>query len=89
MADLFTFELRSGTVLRYTSADISLTINGIAYSALGPLIERGSTSTSVGLDVDVLDMTIHATSTDLVDGVPFTRAALTGAFDGAEVTLDL
>jgi uncharacterized phage protein (TIGR02218 family) len=88
MADLFTFSLRSGTVLRYTSADMTLTVNGNTYSATGPLIARGATKNSVGLEVDVLDLKVQADATHLVDGVPFVRAALTGVLDGAEVTLE-
>jgi uncharacterized phage protein (TIGR02218 family) len=88
MADLFTFTLASGTVLRFTSADMAVTVNGHTFSDTGPLITRGSTRTAVGLEVDVLDVKVRADATHLVDGLPFVLAARTGAFDGAEVSLE-
>lgn len=88
MADLFTFTLLSGTVLRYTTADRPLTLNGNTYAADGPLITRGATRCAVGLEVDTLTLKVQADASNLVDGVPWTRAALTGVFDGAEVMLE-
>lgn len=88
MADLYELTLRSGTILRYTSHDMPLKVGGVTYAADGPLIERGTTSVSVGLEVDTLSLEITAEAFHLVDGVPFTRAALTGAFKGGELVLD-
>lgn len=88
MADLFTLHLRSGTVLRMTSHDAPLKVDGVTYAADGPLIERGSVSVAVGLEVDTLSLEITANASHLVDGVPFNRAALTGAFKGGELLLE-
>ena len=87
MADLFTLTLPSGTVLRYTNADVNITTGGNTYSARGPLIKRGKVRTVLGLEVDTLDLTVMADSTHTLDGVPFVAAALTGALDGATVLL--
>lgn len=94
MADLYTITLVTGTVLRYTSADIDITHAGATYSARGPLIQRGTVRTVLGLEVDKLDLTIspRLIATDLtaahtLNGQPFIAAALSGALDGAMVTL--
>lgn len=86
--DLFTFRLPSGTVLRYSSADVPITVNGHTFVVDGPLISRGKTRSAVGLEVDELELVVHADDSHLVDGVPFVTAVLTGVFDGAEVTLE-
>ncbi|MDI9234310.1 DUF2163 domain-containing protein [Limnohabitans lacus] len=90
MADLYTITLVTGTVLRYTSADIDITHAGTTYSARGPLIRRGTVRTVVGLEVDQLDMTVSpkpGMSGHLLDGEPFIPASLQGALDGAMVML--
>lgn len=90
MADLFTFTLASGTVLRYTSADIDIPHGGHTFTARGPLIRRGQVRTVLGLEVDTLDITVMASSTDddhLLDGEPFIPASLKGALDGANLLL--
>jgi len=86
--DLFTFILQSGATLRYTEADVPLTINGHTYASDGPLITRGTTSSGVGLEVDELELKISAAASHLVDGVPFVKAVRTGVFDGAEVIVE-
>lgn len=88
MADLFTIRLISGTVVRQTSADISITHQGFTYSHQGPLIKRGRVRTVLGLEVDTLDLTVMANSTHLLDGKPFVSAALSGTLDGASVVLE-
>lgn len=90
MADLFTFTLASGIVLRYTSADIDIPYAGSIYSARGPLFKRGQVRTVLGLEVDTLDITVYASVNDdthLLSGLPFIPAALQGALDGASVEL--
>lgn len=87
MADLFTLTLPSGTVLRYTSADLDITTGGNTYSARGPLIKRGKVRVVLGLEVDTLELKIMADSSHTLDGVPFVAAALSGGLDGATVLL--
>ena len=87
MADLFTFTLASGTVIRYTSADTPVTVNGLAY-ALGPAITRGKTKISVGISVDTLDVTINADASVLVGSVPILPFIANGGVDLARLALD-
>lgn len=89
-ADLYTFVLRDGTVLRFTDADIPLTVSGLAYLA-GPVFSRSLTKQTVGLDIDTVDITISTGGTGgdatLVNGQPLVFQFLNGAFDGAVVTI--
>jgi len=87
MADLFTFTLLNGTVLRYTSLDCDLTVNGNTFSSAIP-IKRDTISIKAGLEVDELSLTIYPSSSDLVAGVPFVHAVNMGMFDGADFTLE-
>lgn len=89
MADLFTFTLSGGTVVRYTSADRAVTANGLTYAA-GPVITRGDTSLSVGIAVDTLDLTIAADagSAVTVNGVRLIPFIAGGGFDNSRVALD-
>lgn len=87
MADCYTFTLASGTVLRYTSFDITLSHGGTTWSAVGPVIERGNTRTVIGLEVDTLDLKTSPRDTDLIGAQSWFQAACSGTLDGAKVTL--
>ena len=87
LADLYTITLISGTVLRYTDFDVDL-LNTFTYSASGPVFVRSQTRTTIGIEVDTLDLEIYPKPTDLVNGLPMLAAAAAGAFDGANVVLE-
>jgi uncharacterized phage protein (TIGR02218 family) len=87
MEDLFTITLTSGTTLRYTSADRDITANGNTW-AIGPLISRGKTKLTVGVDVDTMSMTVAADSTVTVNGVPMMSFIAAGGLDNARITLE-
>lgn len=90
-ADLYTFTLRNGTVLRYTSLDQDVEWAGNTWvscqSDAGPLIERGSITYTVGLSVDSLDLTIYTHPSMKVAGVTWPTAMRLGLFDAANVSL--
>lgn len=88
MADLYTFSLSSGQVLRFTDADITLHHAGQNYSASGPLLKRTGIRTVRGIEVDVLNVTMMAGLADTVLGEPLIPFILGRGFDGAVVTLD-
>lgn len=88
MADLYTFALKSGTVLRYTSLDMDLIEGGRTFSSKGPLLKRNRTRIMRGIQVDTLEITVNADDADLVDGIPFLQACNRGKLDGAQVTLE-
>lgn len=88
MADLYTFTLAGGTVLRYAAADADIRVGAYLFAGRGPLFKRGSTRVVLGVEVDSLDVTAFADDTHLVGGVPFLQAVTTGAFDGALLTVE-
>lgn len=86
-ADLYTFTLATGTVLRWTNSDRAWTWGGQTY-ALGPGIRRTRIAWRMGLEVSECDVTITPTDADLVGGVPLARAVTRGDFARAGVRLD-
>lgn len=86
MADLLTITLKSGTVLRYTSADLPLTVGGNTFTPF--LFKRGKTRLVAGIEVDSLDLTLYAGVDNLISGVPWPRFAQNGGLDGALVKLE-
>jgi uncharacterized phage protein (TIGR02218 family) len=87
MADLFTITLTGGAVLRYTSAQVPVTVGGYVY-AVGPVISRGNTKLTVGIQVDVLNVVIAADASVTVNGVPLLVFIAGGGLDGARMALD-
>ena len=90
MADLFTFTLADGTILRYTNADGDLTIpyvGGNVFSAVGPFLTRGSTRIVIGVEVDSLEVNFLLNSTVMIGTKPIAEFAAAGGFDGARVSL--
>ena len=97
MAQLYTFTLFDGTILRYTDADIDLTVGANTYlcgGQEGPFFGRsGSGSNKVrahwklGTDVDTITFEVLPKD-GLVEGVPFLQACVKGFFDNASVSID-
>jgi len=87
MADLYTLTLGSGTVLRYTSTDIDVLIEGNLFSS-DLVIKRDRIKVMTGLEVDSLDVTVYPDSSTVIDGIPFTTAVRMGALDGAIFLLE-
>jgi uncharacterized phage protein (TIGR02218 family) len=85
MADLYTFALVGGTVLRYTDADIDLAYQGDTFSRF--LISRTKTKASIGVEVDEVTVTVSASTSDLINGMPWMAAVSSGALDGALITV--
>lgn len=92
MADLYTFTLQDGTVLRWGSADFPIA-SGIHLFAAGgkggtPGLSRGDVEKSIGLTVGTLDITLQCGDTVGLEGIPLPLAAHNGAFDNAQIQLD-
>jgi uncharacterized phage protein (TIGR02218 family) len=88
MADLYTITLTNGTVLAYTSADITINWNSTSFTCLGPKLTRDRIKTMLGVQTDTLDITFFPEPTDLILGNLFLSEVIAGLFDGAWVTLD-
>lgn len=85
--ELYTLTLAGGQIYRWSNSDIGITTGGNAFVA-GPIIERGSVKTQVGLAVTSCDVTIYATDSITVLGLPLLQAARRGALDGAELRIE-
>lgn len=87
--DLYTFELAGGTVLRYTSAESDVRVGARLFSGTHvPLFSRGRIRAVRGIEVDDLDITVHAGEQHTINGVPWKEALAIGALDGAWVTVE-
>ncbi len=87
MADLYTFTLVGGNVLRYSSAPTAIVSNGFTFS-LGPKFERSKTNIVIGTQVDELEIKIYPEATDLIGEIPWLQAAWQGQLDGALLQLE-
>jgi uncharacterized phage protein (TIGR02218 family) len=101
-ADLYTFALASGEVLRYSAWTTALGIPGTAFPvgslnysgtgytnfAFGPRFGRSKVTTKIGVEPTELDIEVLAGAGDLVGTFPFAEAVRVGLFDGATVELD-
>jgi uncharacterized phage protein (TIGR02218 family) len=93
-ADLFTFTLADGTVLRYCAGDRDVTSGGSLFPAggqVGPYFDRSGSRAkcrwALGVEVDQLAFDVLPGSAT-VEGLPFLAACRQGVFDGAELQLD-
>jgi uncharacterized phage protein (TIGR02218 family) len=87
MADLYTFTLVGGSVLRYSAAPTALIVNGQTFAS-GPKFERSKTKVVIGVQVDELDIKVYPEPTDLIGDLPFLEAAWQGQLDGAMLQLE-
>jgi hypothetical protein len=102
VADLYTFALPTGEILRYSGWTTplriprtrfpigSLNYDALDYTsfALGPGFGRSKIATRIGVQPTELDIEILAGAADLIGTVTFADAVRLGLFDGATVELD-
>lgn len=88
MADLYTITLKNGTALRYTSWDTNLLVLGNTFLTGPPNIARSAIEEKLGMDVATLEVTLEASLTDVINGVPILQAIGQGLFDGAAFRID-
>lgn len=89
MADIWKIELTNGTVLRYTNADINLTVGSDTYIANDVHCDGGKVSWETGLAVGTDEITMYpnqGSSPSLVGTIPYNIAVPGGLFDRALVT---
>lgn len=87
MVDVYTITTAGGLTLRYTNAQLPVTVNGNTYTT-GPLIRRGRTRLYVGVEVDTLDLSLSASSAVTVSGTPLLQFVARRGFDDARLTLE-
>jgi uncharacterized phage protein (TIGR02218 family) len=88
MADLYTITLTAGSVLRYTTWDSTLVVLGNTFLTGPPSFERTAIEEKLGMDVSTIELTIQASTADLINGVPILQAVGLGFFDGAAFKIE-
>lgn len=84
--DLYTFTLKNGSIMRFTTADITQVVGGQTFVS-GPLIERSNTKQTVGTSVDNVQVTLVDDGTTLVSGKPIVQQFRAGYFRGATLKI--
>ncbi|MDC5530303.1 DUF2163 domain-containing protein, partial [Acinetobacter baumannii] len=88
MADLYTITTVQGDVIRATSYDFDLIVEGFTYFSSGEIIQREGISLSIGIEVDNLSITINALDENTIGGIPIVQAFHNGQMDGARFKLE-
>lgn len=86
-ADAYTLTLPTGTVHRWSGADVPLQL-GSHLHALGPGIQRSRCRWVVGVEVSTLDITLTDNVGTLINGQPLMAAIRAQALTGARVLLE-
>ena len=86
IADLYKITLTDGTVMRYTSADIALTVGDDCYAPL--VIERDGTTQTNDISVDEMHLTITVEPSARLDHeTTIMQSIAAGRFADAELEL--
>jgi hypothetical protein len=94
VADLYTFTLSTGEVLRYSGYQTALsapapnTTTPPLSFLLGPGFNRTKTKTIIGTQVDQIEIDIYAGTSDLIGTLTWQSAFHAGLFDGAICEVD-
>lgn len=86
--DLLTIETRTGTTLRWCTADKDITTLDGRTFVRGPIIERSKLRLARGLQVDEMSLSLFVGEGLSVAAVPILHFARRGGFDGAGVSLE-
>ena len=99
MADLYTFTLVNGTVLRFTTSDRDISYGDNTFSSSGPVIKRSHLKIARGLEVDDLKLEISpkvypyscdsSGEQDNIGSLSWPQAINAGLLADATVQLDL
>ncbi len=89
-ADLYTFTLANGSVLRWASFDRTVSSGANSWTPVGVRFQRDKWKSSRGLEADSLGVTLSVDPSQepAINGVPLRQAAERGLFDGATLELD-
>lgn len=87
MADLYTITTKHGIVLRQTTADVDLYIEGNYYDS-NLIITRDTTRAIAGVEVDTLTVTIFPQPGNVIGALPIAAGIRQGILDGARFVLE-
>jgi uncharacterized phage protein (TIGR02218 family) len=89
LASLFTISLKNGEVLRLTSApDFDVTWLGQVFDRRF-VVEHGQVTTSVGIEVDEVDISLYPRPGDLIGDTSLPEFVRNRGFDGARVLIEV
>jgi uncharacterized phage protein (TIGR02218 family) len=88
MADCYTLTLSNGDAFYFTDADVPVVIGSTVFVASSLRVQGMQYSSSIGADVDEQDISILASGTDTILGVPVMQAFVQGVLDGAYLQRD-
>lgn len=93
VANCYTLTLRGGAIYRWTSCDMSLTVNGNLFTCASdngtqPLISRGNIRHTRGTEVQTCDITLSGGQSARISGVSVPLFAHNGGFDGAQILVE-
>lgn len=86
-ADLYTVTLPGGPQLRWSGADVAITVNSRVFT-LGPVITRNRLRWVSGVEVSTLDLTLSDDVGTTINGVPLIAFARARGLFGARVLLE-
>ncbi|MBT9098392.1 phage BR0599 family protein [Methylovulum psychrotolerans] len=86
--ELYTFYLKSGVVLCYSTADKDLVYRGSTYLSGVFNIERGTIKSTVGIKVDDVTLTVHPTDGFTIDGISLSAFIDNGGLDWAILKIE-
>lgn len=86
-AELYTFATADAQAFRFTSGDRLISVNGNAF-ALGPKIERSQVRLSVGIEVDTLNVDLHAEPAVMLGALPLVQAFAQGLLDNGTLRVE-
>lgn len=81
MCELYEFTLTNGIILRYTSNNANVEVDGKTFLCHGPIINRSRLQLKLGATVDNMTVTIYTDGNDEVATSTFMQAARLGALD--------
>lgn len=86
-ADLYSFTLTGGTVLRYASCGMPVSVGGETWN-VGPPIQDAGVQSSRSVTVSTVDITVLGDERFLVNGVQFLDFVENLGLDGATIRID-
>lgn len=86
-SDLYTFTLKNGSILRYTTADHDQKVGAYTFIS-GPILERSKTKQTVGVTVDSMQVTLVDNGGTLISGKPIVHQFRNGYFKGATLKVE-
>jgi uncharacterized phage protein (TIGR02218 family) len=85
VAEIVTITLADGTILHYTTGNQDITFASTLYTSKGALLQLGTISWRIGVEVDTLKLQIWSDLSNIVESVAVQHAALEGLLDSAGV----